>query len=222
MMRRLLVGLAVVALGGCSAPAGVDAHRTTPRTSPSPSPSSRTSPASTGQPPTGSGPSATYHIEPQPPPGSCHYANVNAAAGLVLPDPVCTPGASSPAVTQGNVTSTICKSGYTSTIRPPQSITGPEKAASIRAYSYTGKPTDEYDHLISLELGGSPNDSRNLWPEPNSTLATGFLNPKDTIENTLHALVCATGKHLPLAAAQRLIATDWTTALAEAQKNLIG
>ena len=24
----------------------------------------------------------------------------------------------------------------------------------------------EYDHLISLQLGGDPNDYRNLWVEP--------------------------------------------------------
>jgi len=50
-------------------------------------------------------------------------------------------------------------------------------------------------------------------------------NSKDPVENELHALVCAAvtgGRSLPLATAQQLIATDWTTALARAQAALVG
>ena len=62
-------------------------------------------------------------------PGQCRARVVDAAAGLFLPDPVCTPGAVDPAVTEGNLASTICKSGYTATVRAPashQQNQGPE------------------------------------------------------------------------------------------------
>ncbi len=60
----------------------------------------------------------------------------------------------------------------------------------------------EYDHLISLELGGATNDARNLWPEPG-----GSPNPKDSVENALHRRVC--DGEMSLSQAQHIIATDW-------------
>jgi len=119
-----------------------------------------------------------------------------------------------------------CKTGYTATIRPPASITGREKKASEDAYGFHGKAaTTEYDHLISLELGGDPDSPLNLWPEPNKSSASGTTNPKDKVENTLRTLVCDAlhGKaYLPLVKAQYLVATNWTTAIATAQKELVG
>jgi hypothetical protein len=115
-------------------------------------------------------------------------------------------------VTQGTIGSTICRSGYSSSIRPPESITEPEKRASAAAYTYTGAfSTGEYDHLVSLELGGDPNDSANLWVEPNDKPnATSTFNSKDVLENRLHSLVCA--GQLPLATAQNAIALNWVAA----------
>ncbi|MEU7060995.1 hypothetical protein [Streptomyces sp. NPDC046197] len=80
----------------------------------------------------------------------------------------CTPGAFSPAVTQASRMSTICrKGGYTKDIWPPASITDKERRLNAASYGYTGSPSDaEYDHDISLQLGGDPNDYRNLWLEP--------------------------------------------------------
>jgi len=122
-----------------------------------------------------------------------------------LPDPACTPGAINPDVTQATITSTICRSGYTKTIRPPQSYTAKVKGLAIAAYGdYAGAAFGKYelDHLVSLELGGAPRDVRNLWPEhPAST------NPKDKVENAAHEAVC--DGHLTLATAQRGIATNW-------------
>ena len=109
-------------------------------------------------------------------------------------------------MTQGNISSTICRSGYTETIRPPESITEPEKAASLRAYGDTAPLHDyEYDHLVPLELGGAPNDPRNLWPEPG-----GAPNPKDDLEYRLREMVCS--GQMRLAQAQQLIAHDWVGA----------
>jgi hypothetical protein len=69
----------------------------------------------------------------------------------------------------------------------------------------------EYDHLVSLELGGAANDARNLWPEPDYATRSGFyLNPKDRLERALNRLVC--DGQMTLARAQRLIADDWVAA----------
>jgi hypothetical protein len=128
--------------------------------------------------------------------------------GDQLPDPGCTPGAIDPSVTQANIHSTICRSGYTKTVRPPSSQT--ERAKFDIAYPAYGVPrsdVSELDHLVSLELGGA-NDIANLWPEIGKQ-----PNPKDKVENDLHRAVCD-GK-VTLAAAQHAIATDWLTAEAD-------
>ena len=85
-----------------------------------------------------------------------------------------------------------------------------EKKA-MAAYDIPGGPADyELDHLVSLDLGGS-NDAGNLWPERNDHPA-GATNSKDRVEAALNRAVCA--RTVTLAAAQKAIATDWTTALA--------
>jgi hypothetical protein len=127
-----------------------------------------------------------------------------------LPDPVCTPGATDPRVTQANIHSTICVNGYTRKVRPPTSYTNPVKTAEMRAYGDTGpKSSYELDHLIPLELGGAPRSTLNLWPEP---LAGGTgANSKDRVENELHRRVCSGA--LALGVAQQRIASNWRTAL---------
>jgi hypothetical protein len=123
-----------------------------------------------------------------------------------LPDPVCTPGAAYVAVTQDNISQTICVSGYTTTIRPPTSYTDPLKVQQMSQYGFTGTTADyEEDHLIPLEVGGDPRDAHNLWPEPYN-LAHG-AHQKDTVENYLHSLVCA--GRMTLSEAQREVATNW-------------
>jgi hypothetical protein len=134
------------------------------------------------------------------------------AAGAILPDSARTPGATNPAVTQADIRSTICVSGWTATIRPNSSATTALKIQQLATgYAYNGdQNTADYeeDHLISLELGGAPDDARNLWPEPYQ--ATDGARTKDLIENKLHVLVCA--GTLTLAVAQEDIATDWWSA----------
>jgi hypothetical protein len=157
----------------------------------------------------GPGPQGTYTIQLQPPAGSCHYTYVGSDP---LPDLHCTPGALNPLVTQSTIASTICTSGYTSSIRPPESVTEPEKHASVSAYSYTGAFwTAEYDHLVPLELGGDPNDPANLWAEPNDNPnATSTTNSKDVLEDRLNNLVCS--GQLSLATAQEAVASNWVKA----------
>jgi hypothetical protein len=142
-------------------------------------------------------------VQPQPAPGTCHYRG----HGLdTLPDPRCTPGAIDPAVTESDIHRTICVSGYTESIRPPESITEAEKRLSMKAYD-AAKPLHayEYDHLVALELGGARNDPRNLWPDPGP-----IPNRKDELAGRLRKLVCA--GRLKLATAQLLIARNWVQA----------
>jgi hypothetical protein len=121
----------------------------------------------------------------------------------VLPDPACTPGATNPGVTQANIDSTICTSGWTSTVRPPESYTEPLKRSQMDAYGDSA-PISSYeeDHLIPLELGGSPASPKNLWPERGAS-----PNPKDAVEDAANHAVC--DGHMTLAAAQQAIATNW-------------
>jgi hypothetical protein len=142
-------------------------------------------------------------------PGQCHIRDVDAQLGLVLPDSSCTPGATDPAVTQANIQQTICTSGYTGGIRPPASVTDRYKQQALSEYGLPSDRTTEYDHLVSLQLGGA-NAVSNLWPEPNRSGAPGTTNPKDAVENSLHRAVCS--GRITLAEAQLAIATDWTTA----------
>jgi hypothetical protein len=111
--------------------------------------------------------------------------------------PTLTPGALNPDVTQANIHSTICVTGWTATIRPPPEYTDALKLKQMREYGETG-PSSAYeeDHLIGLELGGAPRDPRNLWPEPRPR-----ADEVDRIENELNAKVCSGA--LSLADAQR-------------------
>ena len=125
------------------------------------------------------------------------------AVNGILPDPNCTPGAADPSVTQDNIDSTICVSGYTKTVRPPVSVTEPQKLESMKAYGFDDSPSNyEFDHLIPLEVGGAPDDMRNLWPEPHPSSFD-----KDRFENYLHEQVCSGA--MDLRTAQNEIASNW-------------
>ena len=119
------------------------------------------------------------------------------ASHAIVADPRRTPGVLNPDVTQANIRSTICRHGWTATIRPPESYTNALKHKQMRAYRETGSISGyQEDHLISLELGGSPTDPRNLWPEPYPR-----ASQMDQQENELNAQVC--GGALTLVEAQQ-------------------
>src|SRR5262245_34240655 len=82
-----------------------------------------------------------------------------------LPDLACTPGAIDSRVTEANIRSTICRRGYTTTVRPPLTVTDLIKRERMAAYGLTGQAQKsfELDHLVPLELGGAPEDRANLW-----------------------------------------------------------
>ncbi|SRR6266568_65263 len=135
----------------------------------------------------------------------CHAQSVNPSdPQAVLPDPNCTPGVINPDVTQDNLDSTICHSGFTKTIRPPVSYTNRLKREQIQEYGFFDTSTRDFeeDHFISLELGGSADDPKNLWPEPH-----GSPNEKDLVENYLNQQIC--DHKMTLDEAQKEIITNW-------------
>jgi hypothetical protein len=111
------------------------------------------------------------------------------------------------------ISSTICVSGWTSTVRPSSSYTTALKITQITQYGYSDTSTADYeeDHLIPLELGGNPTSALNLWPEPRYATGGYTATNKDTIENKLKKAVCA--GTITLASARSAIAENWVTAL---------
>jgi hypothetical protein len=98
-----------------------------------------------------------------------------------------TPGVVNPAVTPATLRNTVCRRGWTATVRPPTIYTSDLKRRQMRARGLRGPPSAyQEDHLISLELGGNPTDPRNLWPEPYPRAAE-----VDRLENELNARLCA-------------------------------
>jgi hypothetical protein len=138
----------------------------------------------------------------------------------IYPDPVRTPGAANPQVTQQNIKDTICSRHWsTKLIRPPAGYTSKLKRKQLREYGdtvhqaraqlinpNTGKVDTtrcvahsdnmacyEEDHLISLEDGGHPTDPKNLFPEPYNTRVGGVImgaHQKDVVEGFIHDEIC--------------------------------
>lgn len=138
------------------------------------------------------------------------------------PDPVCTPGARNPAVTQATLAATGCTPNWTQTIRPPASYTTSLKGQQLAdGYNLGGDLTltaYEEDHFLPLVLGGHPRDPANLFPQPYSYLVDGRqlgAHQKDQLEVELHRRICLAPTdpdYLPLDVAQQAILTDWVTA----------
>jgi hypothetical protein len=141
-------------------------------------------------------------------PASCRARS--GADGAPLPDPACTPGAVTPAVTESNIETTICSARYVAAVQPPRREANAVKRRLMRAYG-DRQPSRAYelDHLVPLDLGGT-NAVHNLWPELNEPIPQA-RNAKDLVERSLHEAVC--GHRVTLTAAQRAITADWTTAL---------
>jgi hypothetical protein len=141
------------------------------------------------------------------------FAHVDTKVSI-KPVALYTPGAINPAVTQANIKENICKANWTTTVRPTVTYTNKLKASQLAGnYKffvdiYGADPKNyEEDHLISLQLGGSPTDPKNLWPEPYSG---DNAHKKDVVETALKRLICSGG--ITLADAQKAISTDWVAA----------
>ena len=133
-------------------------------------------------------------------------ADASTGNDWILPYSVVTPGVTNPDVTPMNIQQTICKRGWTRTIRPSLSYIWKLKTKQLkgdyRAFAKIfGTNTKDYweDHLIPLSLGGHPSDPRNLWPQPT---AGNNAHRKNEVGAIVYGMVCA-GK-MPLYVAQKL------------------
>ncbi|WP_051423206.1 hypothetical protein [Arthrobacter sp. MA-N2] len=146
----LLPAAALLTLGtACSGPVatlGIGGHGSTAFALPAPPPSAQESGVRQIHSP------GAVAVDENLAPGQCAARVVDAAAGDVLPDPGCTPGAIDPAVSEDNIDSTICKAGYTATIRPPASATDKFKTTSLSAYGQSYERTTELDHRLSAAV----------------------------------------------------------------------
>ena len=105
---------------------------------------------------------------------------------VILPDKKRTPGALNPRVRQSTIKKTICKSGWTTKIRPPVSYTNALKIKQMVLYEETGSPSEyEEDHFIPLELGGATQEPEE--PLARTALAVELSDP---LETSLKRKVC--------------------------------
>jgi hypothetical protein len=112
-----------------------------------------------------------------------------------------------PRVTQNNIQTTICRRGWTRTVRPSRGVTDAIKRnlvadmrVSLRDY--------ELEHIVPLNLGGAPLDLRNLMLQPWAGACNAHM--KDDLERQLSIMVCA--GDATLNGAQHEIATNWRAA----------
>ncbi len=144
---------------------------------------------------------------PTPEPFPTHQAAVTLAPPWT--DSCGTSCALNPNVTQRTIRTTICISGWTDTVRPPQSFTDALKRKQLVGFAprhagdknWTAAATEE-DHRMPLELGGAPTDEHNLSPEEYPR-----ARDKDADETSFRRAVCA-GK-LTLSEAQQRFAAKW-------------
>lgn len=114
-----------------------------------------------------------------------------------------------PQVSQDIIGSTICRAGWTKTIRPPVSYTDALKRQQLAQFARL-HPTDpnwtmagtKEDHRLPLELGGAPRDEHNLSPQERPG-----ADQKDADESTMRQHVCA--GRLSLLAAQQAFIAKW-------------
>lgn len=114
-------------------------------------------------------------------------------------------------VSTNTLTQTICKSGYTRTVRPSSSFTNGIKKRLMRQAGLdfdSDKSLYELDHVIPLALGGHPRNPKNLalqlWE------GSDGAKRKDRLEIKLQCLVCS-GTVL-LGEAQAAVWSDWPLA----------
>lgn len=120
-------------------------------------------------------------------------------------DPIIPDSSKTPGVFIADATvDKICQKGYTATVRH---VTSSQRNRIFQKYGIEKSSEYEVDHLISLELGGS-NDDSNLWPQSYRGIWNARL--KDILENRLHYLVCA--DKISLREAQHMISTNWIQA----------
>ena len=83
------------------------------------------------------GPRAT--LQPGPSPSSA----IADGPGTGLPNHHLTPGTVNPAVTPETLATTICRSGWATSVRPPSAYTSALKVVQIREYGYADTKTGD-------------------------------------------------------------------------------
>jgi hypothetical protein len=116
-------------------------------------------------------------------------------------------------VTPATLGQTICRAGYTKSVRPSTGFTNGIKKRLLREQAMdfdADKGAYELDHIIPLALGGHPRSLQNLtlqlWEGPDGA------KRKDRLELKLQCLVCS--GDVPLDKAQDAIWSDWKAAYA--------
>jgi hypothetical protein len=109
-------------------------------------------------------------------------------------------GAINPDVTQKNIKTTICKVGWTKTVRPPESYTYKIKRQMMKDQHWKGKAI--LDHYIPLQGGGAPRDPKNFILQ---TPKDSYI--KDHVEDKMHDDICS--GHLTLKKAQQIMGAGW-------------
>lgn len=146
----------------------------------------------------------------EPHDGACKATTKN---GLQVPDPICTPGGINPSVSLETLRNSQWRTRCNRNCE-----TSEAKKRLAYAWYNTGHPRGnfgdsqlcELDHLVPLELGGA-DGMGNIWPEcgpSGAVLEDRYFKIKDRVEEFLAEEVKA--GRIPLEAAQRGIATDWT------------
>lgn len=203
----LALGAALSTAAACgSQPAASSSAAASPQTvtqSAATVPASATTAPSSALPPLAVSDAAVSIVQPQPPAGSCH---TRGKPPFVEPDPACSPGAVTAAVTQALVGRTVCAAGYAATVSTVPTVRWKEAKASRAAYGLP--PTGggySYGYVVPLGLGGSANDPRNSWP-----FVAAVAVARDRLTTRLAQHVC--NGTMPLHTAQSLLALDWVAA----------
>lgn len=113
-------------------------------------------------------------------------------------------------ITQSNVQDTICRKGYTKTIRPTVVYTNGVKFKLMREAGIPEEDASLYelDHIVPLSVGGHPRKIANLMLQPYENFEEKpGARQKDRLELNLQNMVCNDEIHL--STAQREIGADW-------------
>lgn len=129
---------------------------------------------------------------------------IDEGGDTVLPDPDCTPGAVTDAISPAD-TSPAC---LTSNALEPE-LDETVARNVLAAYGIDDAASDDYviDYLVPRSLGGA-NDYANLWPIPLNTTASA---QKDQMDVAVADAVC--NGRAGIQAAQFVMASEWPVAL---------
>lgn len=191
-LAALIVVAAMLALAACDIGSGQPAGSATADTAAT-QPTTTPAAAATDSPTVAATPAAAPPRAVALPADPCHAGGVTYC---VL----------NPNVTQATIGSTICVSGWTATVRPPESYTYNLKVQQMAHEGLPGTTRDyEEDHRMPLELGGAPSAVMNLSPE-----SPPSPNPKDSAETSLKYDVC--DGRMTLVQAQGQMVSTWLAA----------